>query len=141
MKQLFVKRSHSDRLLLIFAGWAMDANPFRHVSRPGYDTLVVWDYRDLSIDWSEAAAYDEIVLIAWSMGVYAASMTIHSIDHLITSKIAVNGTLSPVDNLPKPPSKALPHRSTSATSANSSAACVATGRRPSASWLPGLNAL
>lgn len=99
MKQLFVKHSHSDRLLLIFAGWAMDANPFRHVSRPGYDTLVVWDYRDLSIDWSEAAAYDEIVLIAWSMGVYAASMTIHSIDHLITSKIAVNGTLSPVDNL------------------------------------------
>ncbi len=77
----------------------MDANPFRHVSRPGYDVLVVWDYRDLSPDWTIVAGYDEIVLIAWSMGVYAASMTIHSIDHLITARIAVNGTMTPVDNL------------------------------------------
>lgn len=99
MKHQFVKKLESKRLLIIFAGWGMDANPLRHVSRPGYDTLVVWDYRELQMDWSIVARYDEIVLIAWSMGVYAAAMTIHSIDHLITSKIAVNGTLTPVDNL------------------------------------------
>lgn len=99
MNHEFVKRSGSKRLILIFAGWGMDANPFRHVSRPGYDTLVVWDYRDLMVDWSIVANYDEIALIAWSMGVYAASMTIHAIDHLITAKIAVNGTMTPVDNL------------------------------------------
>ena len=99
MNHEFVKRSDSKRLILIFAGWGMDANPFRHVSRPGYDTLVVWDYRDLSMDWSVVANYDEITLIAWSMGVYAASMTIHAVDHLITAKIAVNGTMTPVDNL------------------------------------------
>lgn len=99
MKHEFVIRSGNRRLLLIFAGWGMDANPFRHISRPGYDVLVVWDYRDLSLDWTIAAGYDEIALIAWSMGVYAASMTIHSIDHLITARIAVNGTMTPVDNL------------------------------------------
>ena len=99
MNHEFVKRSDSKRLILIFAGWGMDANPFRHVSRPGYDTLVVWDYRDLYIDWSIVSDYGEIALIAWSMGVYAASMTIHAIDHLITAKIAVNGTMTPVDNL------------------------------------------
>lgn len=99
MNHEFVKRSDSKRLILIFAGWGMDANPFRHVSRPGYDTLVVWDYRDLYIDWSIVSGYGEIALIAWSMGVYAASMTIHAIDHLITAKIAVNGTMTPVDNL------------------------------------------
>ena len=98
MKHEFVKKEGNQRLLLIFAGWGMDANPFRHVSRPGYDTLVVWDYRNLYADWSYVAEYDEIVLIAWSMGVYAASMTIHSIDHLITAKIAVNGTMMPVDD-------------------------------------------
>lgn len=99
MKHEFVKDLKSKRLILIFAGWGMDSNPFRHISRPGYDTLVVWDYRELAMDWSVVARYDEIALIAWSMGVYAASMTIHSIDHLITAKIAVNGTLSPVNNL------------------------------------------
>lgn len=99
MRHEFVRNEGSRRLLLIFAGWGMDANPFRHVSRPGYDTLVVWDYRDLAFDWSIAAGYDEIALIAWSMGVYAASMTIHSIDHMITARIAVNGTLTPVDDL------------------------------------------
>ncbi len=99
MKHEFVIQANNRRLLIIFAGWGMDANPFRHVSRPGYDTLVLWDYRDLSMDWSVASAYDEIALIAWSMGVYAASMSIHAIDHLITAKIAVNGTMSPVNNL------------------------------------------
>ncbi len=99
MKHEFVKKADNPRLILIFAGWGMDANPFRHISRPGYDTLVVWDYRDLYADWSFVANYDEIVLIAWSMGVYAASKTIHSIDHLITAKIAVNGTMMPVDDL------------------------------------------
>lgn len=99
MNYRFVNRNGNRRLLVIFAGWAMDQTPFCHVCRPGYDTLVIWDYRDLSIDWSIVASYEEIVLIAWSMGVYAASMTIHSIDHLITAKIAVNGTLSPVSDL------------------------------------------
>lgn len=99
MRYEFVKREGNSRLILIFAGWAMDATPFRHISRPGYDTLVVWDYRNLTVDWSVVADYEEIVLIAWSMGVYAASMTIHAIDRLISVRIAVNGTLSPVDNL------------------------------------------
>lgn len=99
MKHEFVKQTGSRRLILIYAGWAMDAEPFRHVCRPGYDTMVVWDYRDLTMNWSGVSSYDEIALIAWSMGVYAASMTIHSIDHLITARIAVNGTLSPVDNM------------------------------------------
>lgn len=98
MKHEFVRREGSRRLLLIFAGWGMDSRPFATVSRPGYDTLVVWDYRELSADWRIVAGYEEIVLIAWSMGVYAASMTIHSIRHLITAAIAVNGTMTPVDN-------------------------------------------
>ena len=65
MKHEFIHRDDNPRLLLIFAGWGMDANPFRHISRPGYDVLIIWDYRDLSFDWSIVAGYDEIALIAW----------------------------------------------------------------------------
>lgn len=99
MNYKLVKSQGNNRVILIFSGWAMDDTPFRHVSRPGYDTLVVWDYRNFDIDWSVVAPYDEIVLIAWSMGVYAASSTIHAINQKISAKIAVNGTISPVDNL------------------------------------------
>lgn len=98
MKSRFIRHTGERRVILIFAGWGMDSAPFAHVCRPGYDTFVVWDYRDLSIDWSPLSDYEEIVLIAWSMGVYAASMSIHSLDRRITARIAVNGTLTPVDD-------------------------------------------
>lgn len=98
MKSRFVRHNGERRVILIFAGWGMDSTPFAHVCRPGYDTFVVWDYRDLSIDWSPLDDYVEIVLIAWSMGVYAASMSIHSLDRRITARLAVNGTLTPVDD-------------------------------------------
>ena len=30
----------------------MDAAPFAGLRRPGYDIMVVWDYRSSDIDWS-----------------------------------------------------------------------------------------
>lgn len=99
MRYQFVSRNDSPRLIVIYAGWGMDARPFETLCRPGYDILVVWDYRSFDIDWSVAADYEEICLIAWSMGVYAASMSSHGIENKVTARIAVNGTMTPVDNL------------------------------------------
>lgn len=90
--------SPSRRLIIIFAGWAMDDKPFTGLSRPGYDIAVVWDYRTLHIDWSFTRPYDEICILAWSMGVYAASMTTQALDYKVSARIAVNGTLCPVDD-------------------------------------------
>ena len=98
MKSKFIVRNDSSRLLLIFAGWGMDWRPFASLSRPGYDILVIWDYRDLLFDWKPLFRYDEICLIAWSMGVFAASITIHEIAPRITMRVAVNGTLRPIDD-------------------------------------------
>lgn len=99
MKHELIHTEGSSRLLLIFAGWGMDANVFRDVRRPGYDVMVVWDYSSFFIDWSCTAPYSEICLLAWSMGVFAASQTIQAIDYKTTRRIAMNGTLQPVDNL------------------------------------------
>ena len=66
MKSKFIVRNDSSRLLLIFAGWGMDWRPFASLSRPGYDILVIWDYRDLLFDWKPLFRYDEICLIASS---------------------------------------------------------------------------
>lgn len=88
----------SSRLIIIFAGWGMDDNVFDHIRRPGYDIMVIWDYRNFFIDWNCVSRYSEICILAWSMGVYAASQTIQAIDSKITKKIAVGGTLLPVDD-------------------------------------------
>lgn len=76
----------------------MDWRPFASLEHPGYDIMVVWDYRQLTFSWRPVLNnYEEICLIAWSMGVFAASITIHEIAPRITMRIAVNGTLDPID--------------------------------------------
>ena len=99
MKSKYVSRDTSNRrLILLFAGWGMDSRMFRNLSFEGYDILVLWDYRDLTFSWKPLMRYDEICLIAWSMGVFAASLTIHEIEHRITKRIAVSGTLDPIND-------------------------------------------
>lgn len=75
----------------------MDYRPFAGLRRQGYDIAVVWDYSDRYVDWAEVSEYREICMIAWSFGVYMAATTAHAIDRLTTMRIAVCGTLHPVD--------------------------------------------
>ena len=99
MQLKFVSKSKNcRRLILIYAGWAMDWRPFRGLAAHGYDIAVVWDYRELTADWSRILSrYDEVCLLAWSFGVFAASVTMHELLPRITKCIAVNGTLAPID--------------------------------------------
>jgi biotin synthesis protein BioG len=98
MNHQLISSVGSDRLILIFAGWAMDPTPFSHLSKNGYDVMVVWDYRALDFDENWVSKYNEICLIAWSFGVFAAASTLGRIRSLITQRIAINGTLSPIND-------------------------------------------
>ena len=98
MKLEFLSRSGQPRLILFFAGWGMDARPFRGLRRDGYDIALLYDYRSLHIDWSFTAPYAEICILAWSMGVFAASVSTHAIAGKITRRVAVAGTLTPVSD-------------------------------------------
>lgn len=97
MKSAKIIDNSSSRLILIFAGWAMDANPFGDLTHTSYDVAVVWDYTDFSFDSGLLDGYDEVCVIAWSFGVYAASAVLRGDDRRITRRIAVNGTMHPVD--------------------------------------------
>lgn len=105
MEIKFVSRSPgASRLLLFFAGWGMDATPFAALNRNGYDVAVVWDYRSTSFDAALAEPYEEVCVLAWSLGVAAADASLEPIAHKITRRVAVNGTLHPVsDSLGIPP--------------------------------------
>lgn len=94
MKTFWLNKKNNSKLVLLFAGWGMDENPFKHLVPADYDFLVVYDYSDLSFE-EDLSAYAEITLIAWSMGVMAASIVCKKFN--IKHSIAINGTQKPVD--------------------------------------------
>lgn len=87
----------------------MDASPFRHLARSGFDILALWDYtgldrpgsweRDMTEFASVCGGYDEVVIVAWSYGVRIASGFLESWNASlpVTLTLAVNGTPMHVD--------------------------------------------
>lgn len=100
MKQYFIyNKENHPCLTLFFAGWGMDEHPFIDYRPIGSDLLVCYDYRSLDFDFSLLEGYREIRVVAWSMGVWAASCLLQGKGNLpVSDRIAVNGTLTPVDD-------------------------------------------
>ena len=98
MKQTFIHRHHTPHLVLFFAGWGMDTNPFKTMETAGSDLLVCYDYRTLNFDEQLCSGYEEITLIAWSMGVWAATQVLQKQTLPLVRRIAINGTPYPVDD-------------------------------------------
>lgn len=100
MKHLKLTSTGADRAVLLFLGWGMDAGPFADVALEGYDIVAVWDYRDDRFDDSILAPYREIVVAAWSLGVFMAARFMAARPGLnVTRRIAFNGTLYPADDI------------------------------------------
>ena len=97
MKQIYLVRKHYPRLLLFFAGWGADENLFRDYHPDESDFLLCYDYRSLEFDTTLIQAYSKITLIAWSMGVWAASQVMKQYPSLpVSQSTAINGTLYPI---------------------------------------------
>ncbi|MDE6042696.1 MAG: DUF452 family protein [Muribaculaceae bacterium] len=96
MKHAYISRKGESRLIIIFAGWGMDHRPFQGLERPGYDIMAVWDYRSLDFNARWTEGYDEVAVLAWSMGVHAAQACHGAIAEKTTGRIAVAGTPCPV---------------------------------------------
>lgn len=122
----------SKKLIICFAGWGMDEKPFMHMTNSQYDVVIFYDYttfRFIGCSQTNCLAqiatsqcliynlfskYDEINIIAWSMGVWGASMafnqyfntlcnigqvTNHKLLKKIRHCIAINGTLFPISTI------------------------------------------
>ena len=98
MKLQLIQHNASPRLLLIFAGWGMDPRPFSQLKVEDYDIAIVWDYTDEDLDTTILKEYSEVVILAWSMGVFEASRVLPTLQLPVTLTIAVNGTMTPVNN-------------------------------------------
>lgn len=98
MKHYFIQKRNHPRLVLFFAGWGMDEHPFIDYRPEDSDLLLCYDYRSPDFDFSLLKGYRHISLIGWSMGVWAAAEALQYAGLPIEESIAVNGTLTPVDN-------------------------------------------
>jgi biotin synthesis protein BioG len=79
----------------------MDPAPFGDILPPGHDFLLIYDYTQLEkTDPAEITGnrYDQLHLIAWSMGVWAAATVLDRGSAGFASTLAVNGTLTPIDD-------------------------------------------
>lgn len=84
------------KLLLFFAGWGMDENLFSEYRPKEYDFMIVYNYTSLHIDERQLTGYEGIKIIAWSMGVWAASQFLKENKFKILTSIAINGTHFPI---------------------------------------------
>ncbi len=99
----WIQRKGHDRLLLFFNGWGMDGGIAEYLqsNTPAdfrYDVLLCYDYRSLLMpqDVLETiASYGERILVAWSLGVWAAQKAGLS---GIGRALAINGTLNPISS-------------------------------------------
>lgn len=97
MKQHFIIKNNQKHLLLFFAGWGMNETPFLQIQPTDKDWMICYDYRSLEFDATILKEYSDITLIAWSMGVWAASRIMKQYPSLpVSQSIAVNGTLYPI---------------------------------------------
>ncbi len=99
----YVASQGNGRLLMVFLGWGMSPEPFISLSKPGYDVMLLWNYRPAGDDSFDCLrrmidGYSEIVVVAWSFGVVAASYVLDALSDLpFTRTIAVNGTPRHID--------------------------------------------
>lgn len=76
MIQKYIIHEGNPQLLLFFAGWGADETPFKAYRPAGSDFMICYDYRDLSFDADMLKAYEQVNVVGWSMGVWAASQTL-----------------------------------------------------------------
>lgn len=92
-----LKQGNGKRLVLFFNGWGAPASVVSHLSPGDEETAVAVcsDYTSLT-PVSGLPSYEEVHLVAWSMGVWAAEQVLQGVS--LASATAINGTPFPADD-------------------------------------------
>lgn len=97
MKTSWLVKKKRERCILFFNGWGMDESAVRHVQSDAYDVLCIGHYdHELTFDSGQLSEYDEIIVVAWSLGVYMANLIVKHLALSINRSVAINGTLNPM---------------------------------------------
>ncbi|MFA7232038.1 MAG: pimeloyl-ACP methyl esterase BioG family protein [Victivallaceae bacterium] len=102
MKYSWINQKNNSRLLVFFNGWGMDEKPFRHLVAGELDVLMFYDYTEpeMPLDLNVVCAgYKQVLLVAWSLGVWAAAEAADGNGWRFEDAVAINGTLRPIDEI------------------------------------------
>ena len=96
MEIRWLKQNKAADVIVVFGGWAVGPDVFAHLAGP-QDLFFASDYRNLDAELPDLSGYQNVTLVAWSFGVAAYAHWQKDRPDPFDRKIAVNGTLAPVD--------------------------------------------
>ncbi|MGL5683452.1 MAG: pimeloyl-ACP methyl esterase BioG family protein [Marinifilaceae bacterium] len=98
MKQEWIKQEGHENVIIFFNGWGMDHKVIAHLEGD-FDILMCYNYKDIKqVTSPNVKHYTKIYLVAWSMGVWAATQAITKWGFTPHRSVAINGTSCPIDN-------------------------------------------
>ncbi len=98
MQQHWLNQQHNRQCLLFFSGWGMQPQPFHALGSDSLDLCFFHDYREITpFSWEPFQEYEQLHLLAWSMGVWVAASLLAQHKDLFASCTALAGTLCPID--------------------------------------------
>lgn len=94
----WLAKGQSPRLILFFNGWGMTKDSIAHLlaenaASENFDILHICNYQEPNLPQFDFSGYENIYLIAWSMGIYMSTQ----VTVPVTQKIAFCGTGNPID--------------------------------------------
>ena len=92
----WITKKGNRHLILFFNGWGMDSNILGKMDNRDFDVLMVYGYNSPKLALPLFGEYEEITLVAWSMGVWAAETVFGAISPRPKMSIAINGTSTPI---------------------------------------------
>ncbi len=99
MKTYIRRREKNTQLVVFYGGWGTDENVFAPLCNDEFDFILFYNYSaDEALVLPEMKTYERIVLIGWSLGVWAAEYLSNKTGIKADLTIAVNGTPIPADD-------------------------------------------
>ena len=101
VKSKWLHRKENRKLIFFCNGWGMDEYPLIPLKSHEWNVLMFYDYIDLVPDHDLRELFENfevIVLVAWSMGVWAGQQLFLPFQKNLKAALAVNGTLCPIDD-------------------------------------------
>lgn len=98
MKTYIRRREKNNRLLVVYGGWGSDENIYVPLCDETYDFVLFYNYSaDEPLILPEMKTYQKVIMIGFSLGVFAASYLSPKSGITPDISIAVNGTPLPMD--------------------------------------------
>jgi biotin synthesis protein BioG len=98
MKTKFLIQQKNENCILFFNGWGMDENIVSNLKSYNFDICMIYDFNKLEKIENKFNQYKNLYVIAWSLGVYCASVVLQKSQLRIKKAIAINGTIKAIDN-------------------------------------------